>query len=99
VQIVEFVTKRDLMTTSKLTWEKLEREGELVITNNGKPAAIVLRVSEGDFENTLQLIRQTRAMRLLNSIWSEADARGALTDDEIEAEIAAARAETPEDLT
>lgn len=96
---MEFVTKRDLMTTSKLTWEKLEREGELVITNNGKPAAIVLRVSEGDFENTLQLIRQTRAMRLLNSIWSEADARGALTDDEIEAEIAAARAETPEDLT
>jgi PHD/YefM family antitoxin component YafN of YafNO toxin-antitoxin module len=89
---MDFVTVRELLTTSKQTWEKLRNAGELVITNNGKPTAIILSVDESNFERTLKLIRQARTMRLLNSIWAEARERGILTDEEIDLEIAAARA-------
>ena len=90
---MEFLTVRELTTTPKKTWEKLSRDGELVITNNGKPTAIMLHVGEGEFDKTIQLIRQARMMRTLNAIWEEAEARGPLTDKEIETEIKAARAE------
>jgi PHD/YefM family antitoxin component YafN of YafNO toxin-antitoxin module len=90
---MEFITVRDFSSTPKQTWKKLNRSGELVITNNGKPTAIMLSVGEGDFDETMQLIRQTRLMRLLNNIWAEAAERGGMSEEAIEAEIQEARAE------
>jgi PHD/YefM family antitoxin component YafN of YafNO toxin-antitoxin module len=90
---MEFLSVRELTTSLREVWEKLARDGEVAITNNGKPAAIMLNVAEYGFDETLRLIRQAKAMRLLNSIWAEAEERGPVTDEEIEAEIKAARAE------
>jgi PHD/YefM family antitoxin component YafN of YafNO toxin-antitoxin module len=88
---MEFVSVRELTSAPKETWEKLRQDGESAITNNGKPAAILVNVSDTGFEETLNSIRQAKSMRLLNSIWQEAVERGPLTDAEIEAEIQAAR--------
>jgi hypothetical protein len=90
---MEFLSVRELTAAPKETWEKLRRDGEIAITNNGKPTAIMLDVTAQGFDETLALVRQAKTMRLLNSIWAEAAERGPLSDGEIEAEIQAARAE------
>jgi len=93
VSKMEFMTVRDFRTSSKNVWEKLSQNGEIVITNNGKPTAVMLDVQNGDLEEILRSIRQAKAMRALNAIRTEANERGFLSDEEIEAEIQAYREE------
>jgi PHD/YefM family antitoxin component YafN of YafNO toxin-antitoxin module len=88
---MEYLSVKDLTASPKTTWAKLSRAGEIAITNNGKPTAVMIRVDESGFDETVKSIRQAKAMRLLNRIWSEAEQRGPISDSEIEAEIAAAR--------
>ena len=38
---MEFITVRDLRIHSAETWEKLREQGKLILTNNGKPIAIL----------------------------------------------------------
>ena len=90
---MNFYTVRDLRTTPKSRWETLSAEGEVVITNNGKPTALLVDIADGSFEETVKAIRQAKAMLAFNSMRSRAAAKGFLTDEEIEAEIAAARQE------
>jgi hypothetical protein len=88
---MDFLTVRELASSSKEVWKRLKKEEELVITNNGVPQAIMVNIDGAGFEETFRSIRQAKAMRLLNSIWDEAAERGPLSDEEIEAEIVAAR--------
>ena len=90
---MQFVTVRDFRNASGSIWEKLGKEGELIVTNNGKPAAILLDVKENDVEQTLRDIRRAKLLRLLTEAREEAAGRGFMSDQEIEVEIKAARAE------
>ncbi|MDR1323334.1 MAG: hypothetical protein LBK68_02735 [Candidatus Margulisbacteria bacterium] len=90
---MEFLSVRELTTAPRETWEKLSREGELAITNNGKPTALLLNIPKGGFDATIKLVHQVKFMQLLHNAWAEAEARGGLTEAEIEAEIQAVRAE------
>ena len=93
---MNFYSVRDLRTTPKTIWEDLSADGEVVITNNGKPAAILFDITDGSFEETLQAIRQAKAMIAFNRMRKIAEKPGFLSDEDIEAEIAAARAEMTE---
>jgi PHD/YefM family antitoxin component YafN of YafNO toxin-antitoxin module len=93
---MQFVTVRDFRSTPKEVWEKLIREEELVITNNGRPTALLLNIPEGDFEETLQDVRRAKLLRVLEDAREEAAERGFLTEEEIEAEIQACRNEKRE---
>ncbi len=88
---MNFYSVRDLRTTPKSVWENLSADGEVVITNNGKPTALMLDITDGSFEETLKAVRQARAMIAFNSMRAKAAERGYMSDEEIEAEIAAAR--------
>lgn len=88
---MNFYSVRDLRTTPKSVWENLSADGEVVITNNGKPTALMLDITDGSFEETLRAVRQARAMIAFNSMRSKAAKSGFMTDDEIDAEINAAR--------
>lgn len=88
---MDFYTVRDLRNTPKSIWEKLSADGEVVITNNGKPSALLVDLTDGGFEETVKAVRQAKAMIAFNSMRSKAAAAGYLTDEEIEAEIAAVR--------
>ncbi len=90
---MNFYSVRDLRTTQKAIWENLEKDGEVVITNNGKPSALLVDIGDGDLEDTLKAVRQARAMMAFNSMRAKAASRGYLSEEEIEAEIAAARQE------
>ena len=89
---MDFLSVRELRSTSKNIWRKLSKDGKMVITNNGKPTALLLDLKDEDLEETLLTLRQVKAMRLFNRMRANAQQRGFLTKKEIEAEIQAARA-------
>ena len=90
---MQFVTVRDFRSASRDVWDKLDRDGELVVTNNGKPTALLLNIGDGDLEELLAAIRQSKAMRAFNRMRMQAAERGFMSEEEINAEIQAARAE------
>ena len=88
---MNFYTVRDLRTTPKSVWENLSADGEVVITNNGKPTALLLDITDGSFEETLKAVRQAKAAIAFNAMRARAASEGYMSDEEIEAEITAAR--------
>lgn len=88
---MNFYTVRDLRTSPKNIWENLSADGEVVITNNGKPTAIMIDITDGSFEETIKAVRQAKAMIAFNSMRQKASKDGYMTEEEIEAEISAAR--------
>lgn len=90
---MQFYTVRDLRTTPKSIWEDLAEDGEVIITNNGRPTALMLDITDGSFEETLKAVRQAKAMIAFNSMREHAAKQGFMGDEEIEAEIAATRQE------
>ena len=90
---MDFITVREFRASSRNIWRKLAQDGKVVITNNGKPTALLIDISNEDLENTLLSLRKAKALRLFNNMRSQAEKRGFLSDGEIEAEIQAARAD------
>ena len=88
---MQFVTVRDFRSASRDVWDKLNCDGELVVTNNGKPTALLLDIGDDDLEELLMSIRQTKAIRAYNRLRTQAIERGLLNEGEIDAEIRAAR--------
>lgn len=88
---MNFYTVRDLRTTPKTIWEDLSSDGEVVITNNGRPMAVLFDISDGSFEETVKAVRQAKAMIAFNSMRAKAAAKGYMSEEDIESEIAAAR--------
>ena len=88
---MNFYTVRDLRTTPKSIWENLSADGEVVITNNGRPTALLVNIADGSFEETIKAVRQAKAVIAFNSMRIKAAAKGYMSDEDIEAEIAAAR--------
>lgn len=90
---MKFYSIRDLRTESKNLWEQLAANEEVVITNNGKPAALMIEIDEEHFEEVLRAVRSAKAMVAINAIRATARSNGYMTEEEIEAEIQAARDE------
>jgi len=90
---MEFVTVRDLRTRPKSVWETLDRKKEIIVTNNGKPSALMLPISEDDLEDVLSMVRQVNAQRAVSRMQRAAVRAGldTMTLDEINTEIAEAR--------
>ena len=88
---MNFYTVRDLRMTPKSIWDDLSSDEEVIITNNGKPKAILLNLEDENFEETLKAVRQAKAMLAFNSMKAKAAANGFMDDSEIEAEISAVR--------
>ncbi len=90
---MNFYSIRELRTESKKMWTDLNKGNEIVITNNGKPSAVVIDIPEGNFEEIIQAVRQAKAMIALNNMRKRAAAEGFKTDEEIELLINEARNE------
>ena len=88
---MNFYSVRDLRTKSQAMWSELDSGNEIVLTNNGKPAALLLNIPEGGFDEVVQAVRQAKAMIALNSMRLQAAREGFKTDEEIEALIDEAR--------
>ena len=88
---MNFYSVRDLRTESKSVWADLRCGNEVVLTNNGKPSALMIDIPEGSFDEVVQAVRQAKAMIALNNMQRRAAREGFMNDDEIEALIDEAR--------
>jgi antitoxin (DNA-binding transcriptional repressor) of toxin-antitoxin stability system len=86
---MKFITVRDLRTTPAQIWKELPGEQEIVITNNGKPIALLTPLSDADMEDTVAAVRRARAVTALKKIRNLADSTGRskMTMEEINKEI------------
>lgn len=86
---MKFITVRDLRTQPAKVWKQLITEKELVITNNGKPIALLTPLSDKNLEKTLRIIRKAHAEEALRAIRTQAQNSGSsqISMDEIIEEI------------
>lgn len=90
---MNFYSIRDLRIETKNICEKVRQNGEVIITNNGKPSVLMLDISENNFDELVRAIRQAKAMIAFNSMRAVVATNGYMSDSDIESEIQCARAE------
>ena len=90
---MKFLSVRDLRGKSSQVWRELPEQKEMVITNNGRPIAILSSINEENLEQVLSAFRRARAMEAVTALQYESMMQGTskITMDEIDAEIQAVR--------
>ena len=86
---MKLISVRELRGNAARIWEELPTEREMVVTNNGRPVAILATVGETNVEESLMAIRSARATAAVMSLQRRSVELGLdkLRPDEIEAEI------------
>jgi len=92
---MKFITVRDFRTRSANIWATLPREQEMVITNNGKPVALLTPLTDETLEDTLSAVRRAKAINAVKKMQeiSVSSGNDKMTLEEINAEIKRARKE------
>ena len=90
---MKFLSVRELRGNAARVWEALPVEREMVVTNNGRPVAILSTVGDSNVEESLAAIRRARAMSAVANLQRSSVQRGLdkMSQAEIEAEIRAVR--------
>ena len=90
---MKFISVRDLRTSPAKIWKDLGYEKEIVITNNGRPIALLTPLSEETLEESVKAVRQARAIAAIKSIQASSikEEKNRITEEEIEREIAETR--------
>ena len=65
---MKFVTVRDFRTSASAIWKKLPSERELIITNNGKPIALLTPLSDETLEDTVSAVRKAKAINAMRKM-------------------------------
>jgi antitoxin (DNA-binding transcriptional repressor) of toxin-antitoxin stability system len=91
--IMKFLSVRDLRGKSSQVWRELPEQKEMVVTNNGRPIAILSSINEENLEQVLSAFRRARAMEAVATLQYESMMQGTdkITMDEVDAEIQAVR--------
>ena len=58
---MKFITVRDFRTYPKKIWKELLDFQEMIVTNNGKPIALLTPIIDSDIEYTIKAVRQAKA--------------------------------------
>ena len=90
---MKFITVRDFRTASANIWATLPQEQEMVITNNGKPVALLTPLSDKTLEETLSAVRRAKTINAVKLLQRQSIQNGTdkMTLEEINAEIKIAR--------
>ncbi len=90
---MKFITVRDLRTSPAKIWKDLPEEQEMIITNNGKPIALMTPLDDSDIEETISAVRKARAMNAVRQMQMQSLKNGNadMSADDIEKEITALR--------
>ena len=90
---MKFVTVRDIRTSPAQIWKQLPEEQEMVITNNGKPIALLTPLSDMNLEDTLKAVRTARAINAVKQMQHISMRNGniSLSDENIQKEIQESR--------
>jgi hypothetical protein len=55
---MQFLTMRELCKAPKAALSRLTQDGKAVLTNNGKPTALMLNIDEGNFEQVFGIVQE-----------------------------------------
>jgi antitoxin (DNA-binding transcriptional repressor) of toxin-antitoxin stability system len=90
---MKFISVRDLRGKSGEVWKDLPADREVVVTNNGRPIAILSAVNESNLEESLSAIRQARAVEAVMTLQRRSVETGKddIAMEVIDAEIKAVR--------
>lgn len=90
---MKFLSIRDLKEKSSQIWKELPGQKEMVLTNNGRPIAVLSAVNEENLEQVLAAFRRSRAVAATTALQYASMAKGTsgLSTKEIDEEIAAVR--------
>lgn len=90
---MQFITVRDLRTKPAEIWKKLPEAREMIITNNGKPIALLTPISDTTLEETLFSARKAGAIQAMKKMQeiSLGNGNSKISDEEIQKEIDASR--------
>jgi hypothetical protein len=93
VNNMDYLSVRQLRSSPKNVWGKLKQQGQIVLTNNGQPIALMLEVNGANLQEKIALLEQLEVMQAVNQMQLESVRNGNcnLSLDEINQEIAAAR--------
>ena len=94
---MKFITVRDLRTSPAKVWKALPEEKEMVITNNGRPIALLTPITDENFEETIKAMRRSRAASAIKNmqLYSVETGKNRMTNEEIEDEIRQSRKDRP----
>jgi antitoxin (DNA-binding transcriptional repressor) of toxin-antitoxin stability system len=59
---MKFVSVRDFRTASAGIWKKLPAEREMIVTNNGRPIALLTPLTDETLEDTVSAVRRAKAI-------------------------------------
>jgi antitoxin (DNA-binding transcriptional repressor) of toxin-antitoxin stability system len=62
---MKFGTVRDFRNSPSAIWKKLPSERELIITNNGKPIALLTPLTGETLEDTVSAVRRAKAINAM----------------------------------
>jgi antitoxin (DNA-binding transcriptional repressor) of toxin-antitoxin stability system len=65
---MKFVSVRDFRTSSASIWKKLPGEREMIVTNNGKPIALLTPLSDETLEDTVSAVRRAKAINAVKKM-------------------------------
>jgi prevent-host-death family protein len=90
---MKFLSVRDLRTKSAKIWKELPEEREMIVTNNGRPVAILTSIDESNFEESISAIRRSKAIEAVEYIQEESVKKGKnkLSLEQINKEIRSVR--------
>lgn len=57
---MKFLSVRDLRGKAAQIWQELPQEKEIIVTNNGRPIAILSAINESNLEESLKAFRRAR---------------------------------------
>jgi antitoxin (DNA-binding transcriptional repressor) of toxin-antitoxin stability system len=86
-----FITARDLRLKASEIWEKLKEEGEIVVTVNGRPCAIITGTTPEGLEESLTLLKRLRAQIAVARMRESAAKKGRVSSKVVEREIKTVR--------
>ncbi len=95
---MKYYSMRELSNDTKMVCEEVKTYGNAMVTNNGKPSLLLFDVTDKDPEEFMKAFIQAKTMMAVNKMRAIAAAEGYMTDEEIDAEIKAARMERREYL-
>jgi antitoxin (DNA-binding transcriptional repressor) of toxin-antitoxin stability system len=92
---MKFVTVGDFRTGTSDIWAELPQEQEIVVTNDGKPIALLTPLNDETFEETISAVRKAKTINAVKVLQQQSVKNGTdrMTLEEINAEIRTARKE------
>ena len=78
---------------TKNIYDSIRKNGEVLITDNGKPTLLMLDISQDNLEEIIKAVRRAKATIAFNAMQNIGATNGYMSEDEINAEIQSVRNE------